>query len=501
MKHLFISICAFLITIGSTAQEAASFTWSEVSDKGRVGLQDPHLVLGNANGFITYSAEKSNLRLFTEDIIYIHKFDANGKGEALLNFELPKRLNREANLLKVVEGKNKLYFFSYLPIKKDGKNILYVQIFDNTTQTVSEAMELFTLPIKKVNNSGFMQVAASPDNKVMTVLINHPFAKKTQEKIEVLSFDENLNPLQKGSHMLSFKSKRVYHETLFVDNAGAVSIVKKTDITKKRPITTVISIKQGKVKEQKVSAEKFYVSGHKVITINEKQYLFGFATNNAKPAVTVGGAKDNMFFMYNISDESLITKQEWSKETIRRVLGKGFTDIQVKDIFINGETVYLLGDCYSKKTKEVEGKDFVYDYIHRFGPGVVIKMNMSGEVAYDAPIKYNDEYKNELNVLSSYCPFLQDGELFILMNEKESLLLEKKPIVIGMAKARARTIVLRSFDANGKVTTTPFWNSKVGRPKDVTKFAPSRVLQVSNNEFYVYAVGGIYHRFGKMILK
>ena len=102
---------------------------------------------------------------------------------------------------------------------------------------------------------------------------------------------------------MSFDSKRAFREELFVENDATVTLIKKTNLNKKSPITTVITIKAETLKEQQVSADKFYISDSKVITVNGKQYLVGFATDNAKPAVSMGGAKDKSYFIYNISDQ------------------------------------------------------------------------------------------------------------------------------------------------------------------------------------------------------
>merc|ERR1711974_431087 len=97
------------------------------------------------------------------------------------------------------------------------------------THQVSDIIELFTLPIEKVNNSGFFEIASSSDASRFAVLVNQPFEKKTNEAINILTFDENLKKLTETSQTLSFESERAYNETLFVENEGIVTIVKKTD--------------------------------------------------------------------------------------------------------------------------------------------------------------------------------------------------------------------------------------------------------------------------------
>ncbi|MCB0382522.1 MAG: hypothetical protein KDD05_04270 [Psychroserpens sp.] len=502
MKSVFFSLC-FLFTVFAVQaqeQELADFEWAEHSNSTVSGALNPKMVFPTSSGFTVYSIEDLGSQFYAPKIIYITKFDSSGSPLSTIDFKLPTRSQKDATLLKVIEGNNKLYIFSHIAVKKDGKNVLYAQIYNNDTHEVSEAIELFTMPIEKVNNSGFFEIAITSDKNFIAVLVNHPFEKKTNEAINILMFDENLTKLTESSHKLTFESDRAYNETLFVENERNVIIVKKTDTSKKHPITTVISVNADEIKEQQVSTEGFYISDSKVITFNNSLYLIGFATDNAKPAISVGGAKDNSFFIYNISEGKLIKNQEWDKETIKRVLGKGYIDLKVKDILIDNDIIYLIGDCYSKDSKAIEGKNFEYNYTHRFGPGIVVKMDIAGNVVYETPINYSEDYLNKMEILGSFYPFLSNGNLFILANEKESILKDKK-IVMGYDNINAKAIVLKSVDAEGNITTTPFWNSKTGAAKEYTDFAPTQTLMLSDKIFYIYAIGKEMHKYGKLILK
>jgi len=225
----------------------------------------------------------------------------------------------------------------------------------------------------------------------------------------------------------------------------------------------------------------------------------GFATDNAKPAVSMGGAKDKSFFIYNLSDKKLIKNQTWTPEILKKVLGKGFIDLKVKDVLVSGNDIYLIGDCFSEESKMIEGKNFEYNYTYNFGPGVVVKLNTNGDVAYQSYIKYGEKYNNKAEVLGSFYPYLDNGELKILANEKESIL-KKKAIVAGRA-VFAKAIVLKTFDASGNITVTPFWNSKTGGKNDLVYFAPASTISLNSKVFYVYSMGGEYHRFGKMTIE
>lgn len=497
MRKIFIVAFTTLFIITVNAQEAA-FEWSELITNSTEGLQNPNMVFPEESGFVTYSIEKQGTQYYTPESIFITKFSSNFKKESTISADLPKLSEKDATFLKVLEGNNKLYFFSHVATKKAGKHNLYVQVYDNERNVISDAKELYSLNIEKVNNSGFFEVSMSSNTQIISVLVNMPYQKKTNEIIEIVNLDENLNEQFKKSFTLSFESERAYHENLFIQNDGTVIIIKKTDLGKKDPNTSILKIKDNDLTENQLSGDDFYISDSQVVTINKLHYLVGFATDNAKPTVSIGGYKDTSFFIYNISDNKLVKNQKWSKETTKRLLGKGFINLEVKDALIVGEDILLIGDCYSQDSEAIEGKNFEYNYTHRFGSGVVIKCNTQGEVTYEIPLVYFDDYKNEMSRLGSFYAFLKNNEFNILANEKESVL-KKKKIVTGYDKINAKAPVLRTIEGN-EIITNPFWNSKVGGKDDVTYFAPSKTIRISNNTFYIYSYGNKYQQFGKMTL-
>ena len=126
MKSLFLSLWLVGISLTFQAQEEelARFDWAELSNSTAVGSLNPNLVFPSESGFTVYSVEKNGPQYYAPKIIYVTRFDASGAAISSLDFKLPIRLRKDATLLKVIEGNNKLYFFSHVAVKKDSKNIL-----------------------------------------------------------------------------------------------------------------------------------------------------------------------------------------------------------------------------------------------------------------------------------------------------------------------------------------------------------------------------------------
>ncbi|MDA9339415.1 hypothetical protein N9Q68_00420 [Polaribacter sp.] len=490
----------FLSSVFFANAQTANFQWTDWKDNTDVGFQNPILAFPSDSGFTTYSVEETGTQVFPPKIIYISKFDSVANLTLTLEFQLPKRQQKEATLLKIIEGENKLYFFSYIALKKDKKNILYVQVYNNLNANISEPKELYTLSIDKVKYSGFFNTAISEDKKTLAVSVNLPYLKKTKENIAVLLFDAALNKISEVNRTLSFKSEKAYRENIFVSNEGITNIVKSTNFFKKNPVTSVITITSSTIEEETISSKGFYVSDSRVVTIKNKQYLIGFATNNWKPTISIGGRKDKSYFIYNISDRKLTINQEWSKETLKHALGKGFTGLTIKDVLMDNEKIYLIGDCKTKSSEVKSGANFEYNYTYTNGPGVIVKFDVTGKVDYDIVLKYYETYVNDKQKIASFYPYLKKGKLHVLVNEKESVI-KKKKIVAGYNKINAKVITINTFDSLGERRTAPFWNSKVGGEQNIIDFAPTSTVRKNDTSFYIYAYGKKYYDFGVLSIE
>lgn len=499
-KSILILACVFVLILSNRViAQTASFAWTDWAKHERNGFQNPNIVFPTTQDFTIYSIEKSGSHVYAPKIVYIKKHDYTDQVLEEISFKLPQRQHMDATLIKVIEGKDKLYFFSNIALKKEGENVLYVQVFDNISFSISEEKKLFTLPIEKVNNSGFFDVEISQDKSTIGVLVNNVFEKKQNEKITILLFDQELNQLSQNDFTLNFESERAYQEQFYVTNDKTIQIVKHTDIFKKDPITSVITISGSELKAQQVSASEFYISESKVITVDNKNYLIGFATDNVKPGVSVGGKKDKSFFIYDITNGKLVINKGWSEQILKKVLGKGFVDLKVKDVLINNTEVYLIGECYKTESELKEGASFEYNYTYSIGPGVVVKMTLDGTVMYQTYLKYADAFKNEKRRIASFFPFLNNGNLYLLTTEKEYVLKEKK-IVLGNRKIEARTVIINKIDDAGGQTIEPFWDSKVGGEDLIIDYAPTYTKQINGNTYAIYAYGNLYHAFGLITL-
>ena len=112
IKQIFIAITFIFLGLNIYAQ-SAEFVWSDISNNTKIGLQNPIFLFPKESGFTVYSIEKGGSQVFAPEIIYISKFDSEGNKQSTEELLLPQRQRKDATLLKVIEGEDKLYFFSY----------------------------------------------------------------------------------------------------------------------------------------------------------------------------------------------------------------------------------------------------------------------------------------------------------------------------------------------------------------------------------------------------
>ena len=112
-KTKFNTLTLLFILLSTTVfSQTANFTWTDWAKNGHNGYQNPNIIFPTTEDFTIYSIEKSGSHVYAPKLIYITKHDYNRQVLKDVNFKLPQRQRMDATLIDVIEGDNKLYFFS-----------------------------------------------------------------------------------------------------------------------------------------------------------------------------------------------------------------------------------------------------------------------------------------------------------------------------------------------------------------------------------------------------
>ncbi len=499
MKYTKSIQLSLIIVLGLTLSMSAqnpTFQWSEHFSENSVGMLNPVVCLASSNGFVVQSVERKPSTTFDKDI-YFTTFNSNCESIGKTKLELPKLKGRQAIYLKTLETDNSLIVCSYLPLKAN-KNTLFAQVYNPTLGTVTEPKKLVSFPVEKTSNSGDFLINISADKQTIGVITHLPYEKKGKEKIQYYTFDSSLNVLANKELVLAYKSEKAYKEVLYITNTKEALLIKSIDKNKSSYKTEILGITtSGLSYTSSIPTESFYVITHKIVATTKGVFMVGFATDVWKKTVATD-IKSKMAFIYDIKNQKMLAKHAWSKEMLKNFLGKGFTNLTIKDVLLEGDNLYLVGDRYKVEETLIPGKSFEYDYKYYNGPGVVVKFDLEGNLIYESFYSYSQWFANSWQEIGSFTPVLVNDTLHIYRSIDMSTL-SKKWITVGhQAYTMNQTIFT---DQEGLQNAIPIMDSKVGGKESSINFCPKTIVKASNSTFYMKAFGTGFQAFGKMTIK
>ncbi len=371
-----------------------------------------HIAFPSAYGFMTYNYLE-NVFMDNTKAITLTKYDQSMQAIESQTFNLPKLGLRAANLMEVLEIDDRLIFLSNCMDKKTGENQLYAQIYNKEDNTVSEKKVLATFAIEGYNNSGFYQLAISPDRTKIGILANMPFVKKTQEETQAWAYDTDLNVLWEQRETLNFDSERAYQESTFINNSGDLFVSKVTDFYKQKSRTTHLMTFDGEsVQTSIMSSDGFQPMNMKILEIGSKSMLAGFFWDGKFGSVSTNTDEESSnhgAFLYDLSDKKLLGKHTWSQDLDVGTL----KSLDVIDCRVFGKDIYLIGERRTTKSEFIKkGSSLSTDMNHyyTFGSGVAVHFDTKGTLKGFNSVLGTREYMNSLKERGSIAVLgLHDG--------------------------------------------------------------------------------------------
>ncbi len=178
----------------------------------------------DGNHFILF--ESSNMKAPLRVDLQLVSYDENGKPVNSFMIEETMK-DAEPNYFEGVFpiGGNIVLFKSGYDTKTK-KMGLYSYILDGKGGK-GAPKKIASIQGKGVFNSGEFKVTTSPDFTKILVLSNMPRVKKTNEKLELLVFDNELNLIVKKRIELPYPSRKNIVNTAYINNNGSCFLLKK----------------------------------------------------------------------------------------------------------------------------------------------------------------------------------------------------------------------------------------------------------------------------------
>lgn len=415
MKKILLTIIAFFTLSFGFAQDFKNEHSTHFQKESKKEIYK--IVFPSAYGFMTLH-HLDNVMMDNIKAMVLTKYDQSMQSIETKTFNLPKLGLRASDLQEVIELDDQLIFLSKVMHKKIAKHQVNAQVYSEKENTVSENKILASFAIDGYSKSGYYQIAISPDKTKIAIVANMPFVKKTQEKVKIWLYDNQLNLLWEQTETLSYKCERAYQEEVFVLNSGEVMISKVIDAYKKTRQSQLLTFNGNSIETQNFSSPGFLPMQMKLINVNGKAMLIGFFWNGKNSVIKINsteGEDNDGAFLYDLSTSNLIGIHEWSES----LNSKDLKSLQVVDVEVVNDNIFMIGE------KQLEDSEFrkngntvtnELDFLYTYGSSVIVNFDTKGTLKSFTPLFNSKKYKNHKKEIGSLSALYLENGLRIFSN-------------------------------------------------------------------------------------
>ena len=379
------------------------------------------IIFPSPYGFMTYSYTDVSFTNYAKGLT-LTTYDQTMQDVGSTMIDFPSVGYKVASLDKVVETNNKLIIFTNFLSKKLGVHKTYVQSYDRESKSVSETSVAADFPIEKLSKSGQFTIKASEDKSKIVIVANLPFEKKTNEKVKIWMYDQNMNLLWEQSETLDYPSKRVYNEEVFVTNNGEVLLLKTSDFFKKSRKTEILKFDSKAVVKTAFSEDGFHPRDVHMIDFTTKQLFTGFYWNGDRPAINAKnplGEDTEGAFLFDITENKILGKHAF-KTSISEQNTLDLVSLKILGVELVGNDIYLVGEKQLKDSSfKGEGTTRVsteIEYTYTYGSKLLVNMDMQGTLKDMTRTEAKNVYKDEKAIIGSTAVTYIAGGLRLFRN-------------------------------------------------------------------------------------
>ncbi|OUR97685.1 hypothetical protein A9Q86_15850 [Flavobacteriales bacterium 33_180_T64] len=420
MKRILLTIIACLALSFGFAQE---FKTEHSNYFNKESEKDTYkIVFPSAYGFMTLH-HLDNVMMDNKKTMVLTKYDQSMKSVETTSFNLPKLGLRAADLKEVIELDDQLIFLSTVMHKKMAKHEVNVQVYSEKENTVSDHKILASFTIDGYSKSGFYNIAISPDQTKIAIVANMPFVKKTQEKVKIWVYDNQLNLLWEQSETLNYDSKRAYQENIFVQNSGEVVMNKISNAYKKTRLSQLLTFNGNSVETQSFSSPGFLPMEMKLINVHGKSMFTGFFWNGKSSVIKINskeGKNNDGAFLYDLSTNNLIGIHEWSDD----LNSEDLKSLHVVDVKIINDDIFMIGEKHledSEFRKNGNAMTNELDYLYTYGSSIIVNFDTTGTLKGFMPLFNSKQYKNDQKEKGSLSALYLENGLRIFSNNSNNI--------------------------------------------------------------------------------
>ena len=516
-------LCLFIIlsVFGSNAQET-EVNWSDLVRKQGTLL---YLLPSKENEFYAlrwsggrffghYKASKhENLKSVKSSIL---KLVADG---SVANFEGARVFNGD--------------FATFLSDKKEGKNVFFMQRFDEKLEVVGDPVSLASFDLNKKYGKGSFDIRLSANGKYLGVVWEIPGKKDQRHIYGFKVFDSNFELINEGEYRLPFSSSLSKIHEHHISNKGDYFIcLSEYEVLEKK----------------KVFGPQIEFKALHIYHINEDNGLQDFTLNlNGKRIVAMAmySGDDEIFILtgiygekeqvgvsgvfhqrVNLNTEKIVTEsfrpfdekfitQGWSERALKKASdreerGKGGAELynyKMRDVTFleDGSIVGTMEQFYVQVQSGADGRGSQSSnvYMYYYNDIIAYKIDSSGVFSWVNKIRKYQVSVNDGGPYSSFESFVDNGQVHFIFNDHiknydaDGVFLDDERVHTANYGRNRNAVAIASIDlSSGETERTTFYDD----PEKNTLVMPKLFsVNTKTMELWLYSVSGRKEKFGRLL--
>src|SRR5690554_5321168 len=399
------------------------------------------------------------------------------------------------------EGSAFIFFYTNYDRKTKKNNLLFREVDINSGKLgeLQTVMEMDT-------NDGRFVISQSDNKQYFAVLKELPYAKKSNEKVELFLLDDKAGILKETTQEFEFEDKRDKQHSLYVSNKGQVILVKKIDEKKEKPYLNLytwntaentvssISLKQQDDYQIPQFEGKFHEDNFYFLAIltYEKSSNFGLKIDMNGRNSGVGA---NGILALKIDGQGKVVFNQ------RNDFEKIIANLNLKDFLFDSTGIWAIYDrmYLEKKSKSsnLTDGDFSYDYSYLNNGFVINKLDINtGKLEWSKIIDTAEpNTKNDNGDFLSTLFYLDGSNLVLLYNETRDLNKAKIHVIFNR-----RFPIKEVISSSGEtVSREALLSAGIGVTKEEEfELNTQFLIPVSKNTFILRSSNRAEYKYGKL---
>ena len=463
--------------------------------------------------------------------IYIQEFDLR-----TLSLKAENQLNLTFNKFKLsivsnfVFGENIVFITSYIDkkMKKKYYQLHRLEKFGMLSKPIELAQVawsknkiiLTSSALEKKRKSGAYSFGflVSDDSKTMMV----SYKTGASDDLITVLFDEDLEEVNRGKMRIPFDSFTSLTGKL--SNTGqyysigyqfvkeeSTGIIKSTKIKRTTYHLLTYDAIEGEMDEAELSIEHGIVSVGLKIMDDESLIAYGMYSKESATGISgsffmrMNSGESTDFTVSNEFEENFIT-QHWTNRQKKKAEKKKkkknpkkkkepslysyvMHDLVIKE---NGDIMLLAEQYYMYVTSHTHtdangNSHTTYTYHYIYNDIIAVNCSNDGEITWKQKIKKRQHSTNDGGYLSSFFTMVQEDNVFLIYNDRESNMDDTADEIKGKRKTRKNTVAaVITLGADGEMARNTLFDFEGDLSRTLI---PKRCRQMSENEILIYSKG------------